>query len=75
MYMFSGYSEPMLNNMDILNTLTLVWELDSSVNVPEGRFDHTATLLSSGYIVYIGGTLSSGVAADMSKVNWHRLID
>ena len=70
MYMFSGNSDTVLNNMDILNTRTLVWERGSSVNVPEGRFDHTATLLSSSYIVYIGGVLANGGEADMSKVNY-----
>jgi len=67
MYMFSGYAEPMLNNMDILNTWTLEWTIGSSVNAPGGRFDYTATLLSSGIIVYIGGVGSE----DMSKVNWY----
>ena len=68
MYMFSGYSEPTLNNMDILNTWTLEWTVGNSVNAPDGRFDYTATLLPSGTIVYIGGVGS----VDMSKVNWYR---
>jgi len=41
------------------------------IGAPE-RYDHTATLLSSGLIVYIGGTLANRGLADMTKVNWHR---
>ncbi|GBC04684.1 hypothetical protein RclHR1_05800011 [Rhizophagus clarus] len=44
-------------NMDILNTSTLVWKTGSIFNVLPKRFDHTGTLLPNGNIVCIGGCL------------------
>jgi hypothetical protein len=72
MYMFSGNSAPILNDMDVLNTWTFEWTIGSSVDAPEGRFDYTATLLPNGIIVYIGGCTEVGPKdpVDMSKVNW-----
>ncbi|GES72845.1 hypothetical protein GLOIN_2v1641931 [Rhizophagus clarus] len=81
MYRFSGNQPagtnppPVINNMDILDTSTLTWRTGSTVNAPEGRFDHTGTLLPNGYIVYIGGTLASGGTADMSKLPLYSIND
>jgi hypothetical protein len=69
------------NNMNILDTHTRVWKIGGTIiNAPEGRYDHTGTLLPNGYIVYIGGkvrnvSVNRDVLVDMSLVNWHRLID
>ncbi|PKC01357.1 hypothetical protein RhiirA5_456783 [Rhizophagus irregularis] len=62
-------------NLDILDASTLVWEI---VNAPEQRFDHTGTLLRSGNIVYIGGTIhDNGVnsLADMLKLPLYNTYD
>ncbi|CAI2191165.1 9876_t:CDS:2, partial [Funneliformis geosporum] len=43
------------NDMAILNTVNLTWSYGPIVNAPTPRVDYTATLLSDGVIVYIGG--------------------
>ncbi|GBB98363.1 hypothetical protein RclHR1_03200013 [Rhizophagus clarus] len=71
MYRFGGnrhLSGQINNNMDILDTSTLVWETGSTVNAPIGRYDHTGTLLSNGNIVYIGGCISYGEFASMTEL-------
>ncbi|CAB4384108.1 unnamed protein product [Rhizophagus irregularis] len=65
MYRFGGINPllPLLATnkyLDILDTSTLVWKNGSTVYAPGGRFDHTGTLLPSGNIVYIGGSLPDG---------------
>ncbi|CAI2165243.1 13566_t:CDS:2 [Funneliformis geosporum] len=61
MYIFGGYTGPSLgtgttfdyNDMVILNTVELSWA-NNIINPPNPRDLYTATLLSSGVIVYIG---------------------
>ncbi|CAI2191065.1 17442_t:CDS:2, partial [Funneliformis geosporum] len=43
------------NDMAILYTVDLTWSYGPIVNAPTPRADYTATLLSDGVIVYIGG--------------------
>ncbi|CAI2174136.1 16956_t:CDS:2, partial [Funneliformis geosporum] len=62
MYIFGGYADNDLgletsldyNDMVILNTVELSWE-NYIINSPKHRDLYTATLLTSGVIVYIGG--------------------
>ncbi|GBB85618.1 hypothetical protein RclHR1_01210026 [Rhizophagus clarus] len=83
MYRFSGLPPPggpnpppISNNVDILDTWMLLWQLGNAATAPEGRFDHTGTLLANGYIVYIGGTLgSSGVPVDLSVLPLYSITD
>ncbi|CAJ0765342.1 23709_t:CDS:2 [Entrophospora sp. SA101] len=66
MYMFSSV-------MNILDTKTLKWKVGSSINIPPGRFDYTATLLPNGNIVYIGGV--SGEVVDLLKLPLYNIND
>ncbi|CAI2189292.1 13988_t:CDS:2 [Funneliformis geosporum] len=43
------------NDMAILNTADLTWSYGPIVNAPSPRGGHSATLISNGVIVYIGG--------------------
>ncbi|CAI2197946.1 19760_t:CDS:1, partial [Funneliformis geosporum] len=44
-----------LNDMAILNTSDLIWSYGPIINAPLPRVGYTATKLSNGVIVYIGG--------------------
>ncbi|CAG8574550.1 23658_t:CDS:2, partial [Racocetra persica] len=44
-----------LNDIFILDTLSLTWTQGSSVDAPTARSDFSATLLNNGLILYIGG--------------------
>ncbi|CAB4382461.1 unnamed protein product [Rhizophagus irregularis] len=63
-YAFGGLSDQFtgtpnntiaLNDMNIFDINTLAWSKGSTINAPLPRADYTATLLSNGIIVYIGG--------------------
>ncbi len=43
------------NDMIILNTNDLTWSYGPIINAPSRRYGYTATLLSDGTIIYIGG--------------------
>ncbi|CAG8565484.1 12487_t:CDS:2, partial [Cetraspora pellucida] len=43
------------NELDILDTVGLSWSMGTTTNSPSGRDTHSATLLSNGIIVFIGG--------------------
>ncbi|PKY40935.1 galactose oxidase [Rhizophagus irregularis] len=45
-----------LNDMNIFDTISLTWSKGTIENAPLPRISYTATLLSNGIIVYIGGT-------------------
>ncbi|RGB38777.1 hypothetical protein C1646_755276 [Rhizophagus diaphanus] len=61
-YVFGG-TEPITgqnnyiiyNDMIVFDTISLTWSKGSTLNVPLPRVDYTATLLSNGIIVFIGG--------------------
>ncbi|CAB4426716.1 unnamed protein product [Rhizophagus irregularis] len=62
-YVFGGVIDPetgsqntiVLNDMNIFDTISLTWTKGSSIYAPLPRMDYTATLLSNGIIVFIGG--------------------
>ena len=77
MYMFGGTTANTVPSFafgdafDILNTMInpLTLELGSNLNIPPAMDTHTATLLSDGRIVYLGGNTGlNGVYVSMSKV-------
>ncbi|CAI2179926.1 12942_t:CDS:2, partial [Funneliformis geosporum] len=75
MYIFGGYADNDLgletsldyNDMVILNTVELSWE-NYIINSPKHRDLYTATLLTSGVIVYIGGFEYGLEFADIKKI-------
>src|SRR6266542_1611799 len=55
MYLFGGHDGiNHLNDMLILNTINLIWEKGSLVNVPTPRDEYGATLLPNQHIIYLG---------------------
>ncbi|CAI2174835.1 11568_t:CDS:2 [Funneliformis geosporum] len=55
-YVFGGFLlNSLTNEMAILNTKEIRWIYSPVLNEPTPRADFTATILSSGVIVYIGG--------------------
>ncbi|POG79680.1 hypothetical protein GLOIN_2v1836168 [Rhizophagus irregularis DAOM 181602=DAOM 197198] len=62
-YVFSGHidyftganNSRALNDMNIFDTISLTWSKGPIENAPLPRVGYTATLLSNGIIVYIGG--------------------
>ncbi|RIA95404.1 hypothetical protein C1645_734026 [Glomus cerebriforme] len=71
-YLFSGRttdnSDTLVNSFDILNTLTLNWEVGSLVNAPLPRYKYTATLVNN-VIYYIGGLQKNGLGQDYSPMS------
>src|SRR5438552_994914 len=62
------------NDMNIFDTVSLTWSKSPIINAPLPRADYTATLLSNGIIVFIGGREKPGVndpmrGVDMNQVN------
>jgi hypothetical protein len=72
-YIFSGRvnfdstGNTFFNNFDILNTITMTWEVGSIVNAPTARFFYTATLVN-GVIHYIGGIRQGQIYESMNNV-------
>ncbi|CAI2166945.1 11081_t:CDS:2 [Funneliformis geosporum] len=62
-YAFGGYDYPnnqnnstkVFNDMIILDTTDSIWSYGTKTNSPLPRYYYTATILSDGVIVYIGG--------------------
>ena len=77
-YIFGGATDKLIgsqytilyNDMNIFDTVSLTWSKGSTINAPLPRVDYTATLLSNGIIVFIGGRGEHG-DVDMSQVNRH----
>ncbi|CAG8758989.1 8407_t:CDS:2, partial [Funneliformis caledonium] len=64
MYLFGGQSKKItVNDMLILDTMNLNWELGSSINAPSPRVVYGATLLSNQLILYLGGSNSKALAS------------
>ncbi|GBC10579.1 hypothetical protein RclHR1_09740004 [Rhizophagus clarus] len=60
-YLFGGIdlNDIPSNNLNILDTINLNWEIGGLINAPPPRYKHTATLVN-GVIYYIGGRLLNG---------------
>ena len=56
------------NSLDILDTVSLTWNVGSLVNAPLPRFFYTATLVD-GLIYYIGGIQQVGTGRDYVPMN------
>ena len=54
-YIFGGIDINFFKDMIIFDTVTSTWSKGSTINAPLPRVDYTATLLSNGIIVFIGG--------------------
>ncbi|CAG8688607.1 16285_t:CDS:2 [Funneliformis mosseae] len=57
------------NEMNVLDSLTLNWELGTLDGAPTPRDGHTATILNNGLIVFIGGREMAGSDNNLSLVN------
>ncbi|CAG8454604.1 5926_t:CDS:2 [Diversispora eburnea] len=81
MYIFGGSTDPLFtnynsdypkstfyNDMIILDTINWTWNYGSNINAPSRRNDFTAVILSSGIIIYIGGSLSNGSYVGMNQL-------
>ncbi len=71
-YIFGGKFDEMLNDMIILNTNDLTWSYGPIDNGPLRRSLYTATLLSNGMIVYIGGLeqiTNNNSPVDINQIN------
>ncbi|CAG8608947.1 9885_t:CDS:2 [Funneliformis caledonium] len=67
---FTGSSiEGDFNEMNVLDSLTLNWELGTLDGAPTPRDGHTATILNNGLIVFIGGREMAGPDNNLSLVN------
>ncbi|POG78882.1 hypothetical protein GLOIN_2v1532937 [Rhizophagus irregularis DAOM 181602=DAOM 197198] len=47
--------------MIVFDTISLTWSTGSTINAPSPRLSYTATLLSNGIIVFIGGIETNDV--------------
>ena len=79
-YIFGGIDDfpgiqdrKILNDMNIFDTATLTWSKGSIIDAPIPRVDYTATLLSNGIIVFIGGregtSTTNFLDVDINRVN------
>jgi N-acetylneuraminic acid mutarotase len=79
-YIFGGINDKVIgspnlvvfNDMNIFNTISSTWSKGSVINAPLPRMDYTATLLSNGIIVFIGGRelyLNNIRDVDINQVN------
>jgi len=74
-YIFGGLSgisniTTMFSDMNIFDTASLTWSKGSIIDAPIPRVDYTATLLSNGIIVFIGGREGTNfLNVDINQVN------
>ncbi|GBC09518.1 hypothetical protein RclHR1_08940003 [Rhizophagus clarus] len=61
----NGQNFVIFNDMNIFDTNTLTWSKGSTIYAPLSRSDYTATLLSSGIIVFIGGLEKTNALNDV----------
>ncbi|CAI2176088.1 2119_t:CDS:2 [Funneliformis geosporum] len=77
LYIFGGNTFPttgsptfkFFNDMVIFDTIGLSWTNISSVDAPSKRALYTATLLTNGFIVYIGGNITKYYSEPLSLRN------
>ncbi|CAG8541236.1 12336_t:CDS:2 [Funneliformis caledonium] len=60
-----------LNDMAILDTVNWAWSYGTQDGAPEARNDFSATILSNGYIVYIGGSNLNNRYVPMTQLNMY----
>jgi N-acetylneuraminic acid mutarotase len=65
----------LFNEMLILDTISLTWSYGSLINAPSGRMLYSATMLSNGVIVYIGGWEKTAVGTVPVDINQIYLYD
>jgi len=81
-YIFGGATDKLtgsqntiiFNDMNIFDIVSLTWSKGSTINAPLPLVDYTATLLSNGIIVFIGGREQYSVTnlvrdVDINQVN------
>ncbi|CAG8649755.1 14089_t:CDS:2 [Funneliformis caledonium] len=80
MYLFGGHSNgTRYNDMLILNTITLKWEIGTTNNAPSPRSLYGTTYVSQMYIVYLGGYYATsdndGVSLSLKEVYYYNMAD
>jgi len=69
-YIFGGRTEKIFfSDMIIFNTNILTWSYGNTFNIPTARDGYTATLLSNGVIVYIGGSDNVEKVINLNEIN------
>jgi len=71
-YIFGGYNDTtntVFNNMIIFDTNILTWSYGTIIAPPTARDSYTATLLSNGVIVYIGGLDVAEKVININEIN------
>ncbi|CAG8718008.1 8711_t:CDS:2 [Rhizophagus irregularis] len=69
-YLWSGNIDVGIsNNMLILDTINLNWEMGSIVNAPSSRCNYGAALLPNNKIIYIGGMNDDTIKFDRKTLN------
>ncbi|PKY40310.1 galactose oxidase [Rhizophagus irregularis] len=76
MYIFGGSTSPepdisLVNDMFILDTINWSWSTGTQDGAPDARSDFSATILSNGFIVYIGGSNINNRYVPMSQINMY----
>jgi N-acetylneuraminic acid mutarotase len=82
-YIFGGFANDLLdsttehffNDTLILDTVNLIFSNGPTLNVPRSRIEYSATMLSNGVIVYIGGLESVGTTRQLVNMNQINLYD
>ncbi|PKK74255.1 galactose oxidase [Rhizophagus irregularis] len=69
-YLWSGNIDVGIsNNMLILDTINLNWEMGSIVNAPSSRCNYGAALLPNNKIIYVGGMNDDTIKFDRKTLN------
>ncbi|CAG8684188.1 10486_t:CDS:2 [Funneliformis caledonium] len=80
MYLFGGrFNVTRYNDMLILNTISLKWEIGTTENAPSPRSLYGATYVSKMYIVYLGGYYAisnkDGVSLSLKEIYYYDMVD
>ncbi|CAG8551470.1 13071_t:CDS:2 [Funneliformis caledonium] len=79
MYLFGGrFNVTRYNDMLILNTISLKWEIGTTVNAPSPRAVYGAIYVSKQYIIYLGGfygtTISDSISLSLKEIYYYDMI-
>ncbi|CAG8699718.1 4164_t:CDS:2 [Funneliformis caledonium] len=79
LYLFGGrYNGTILNDMLILDTISLTWKIGSSINAPSPRDVYGAVYISKQFIVYLGGYYATsyidGVSLSLKEIYYYDMI-